>query len=183
MFLPVFESESRSAPPPVPKADAAHRFEEGLVDVFSELADLFGNPRSHGQIYGLLFASPEPLTMDAISARLGISKGSASQGLRALEDLGAIERDSSAGRTGLYIARLELKLLISGFVRQRLIPRLTASHSILAELKSLLPEMPDDRSREAAFRLKRVTQWHDRAVQFLPLAQKFLGSKRLNKDG
>ena len=99
-------------------------FENTLVEVFSELADLFGNPRSHGQIYGILFASPEPLTMDAIAARLGISKGSASQGLRALETLGVIDRDAST-RTSTYAARLELKLLISGFVRQRLMPRLS----------------------------------------------------------
>ena len=39
-------------------ADTAsqEQFVRTLVEVFSELADLFGNPRSHGQIYGILFA-------------------------------------------------------------------------------------------------------------------------------
>ncbi|MEI8292739.1 MAG: helix-turn-helix domain-containing protein [bacterium] len=163
---------------PVPELQATEtalreHFEHTLVEVFSELADLFGNPRSHGQIYGILFASPLPLTMDDIAARLGISKGSASQGLRALEMLGAIERDAST-RTSTYAARLELKLLVSGFVRQRLLPRLNSSKTQLAALKTLLPSLPAEHSADYQLRLKRVTQWHDRALRFLPLAQKLL---------
>jgi DNA-binding transcriptional regulator GbsR (MarR family) len=153
--------------------DSQARLEEILVDVFSELADLFGNPRSHGQIYGLLFASPEPLTMVAISDRLRISKGSASQGLRALENLGAVERNNSQ-RSATYSAKLELKLLISGFVRQRLLPRLEASQSLLAELPPLLKTLPPGHQADYRLRLDRVTKWHRRALQFLPIAQKFL---------
>jgi DNA-binding transcriptional regulator GbsR (MarR family) len=160
------------ASPPLPETQATdtasrEHFENTLVEVFSELADLFGNPRSHGQIYGILFASPEPMTMDDIAARLGISKGSASQGLRALE------RDAST-RTATYAAKLELKLLISGFVRQRLLPRLDSSKTQLATLKPLLPSLPSEHSADYQLRLKRVTQWHDRALRFLPLAQKLL---------
>jgi hypothetical protein len=131
--LPEKKRPARRTAAPLPEA----AFEQTLVEVFSELADLFGNPRSHGQIYGILFASPEPLTMDAIAARLRISKGSASQGLRALESLGAIEREPN-GRCSAYSARLELKVLIAGFVRQRLLPRLSSSQSLLAELQPLL---------------------------------------------
>ena len=40
-------------------SEACLQFESGMVSVFAELADLFGNPRSHGQIYGLLFSSPK----------------------------------------------------------------------------------------------------------------------------
>lgn len=151
-------------------------FEDTLAEVFSELADLFGNPRSHGQIYGLLFASPEPLTMDAIAERLQISKGSASQGLRALEALGAVNRDATA-RTATYCAKLELKLLITGFVRQRLLPRLDASQRLLAELPPLLDALPSARQADYRLRLDRVAKWHTRARQFLPLAQKFLKSE------
>ena len=151
-------------------------FEQGLISVFSELADLFGNPRSHGQVYGILFSSPVPLTMEEIANRIGISLGSVSIGLRALEELGAVERQVS-GKFGVYTARLELKTLISGFVRQRLIPRMEKSNGKLRELAALLDKMPTEEAKEAKFRLQRVTQWHTRAAQFLPLAEKILGSK------
>ena len=154
---------------------ARQKLDLGLVEVFAELADLFGNPRSHGQIYGLLFSSSVPLSMDDIVGRIGISKGSASLGLRALEELGAIERHAN-GRFGLYSAKLELKTLISGFVRQRLIPRLDKSNVTLEKLAIHLGEMSGDESKDAEWRLQRVAQWHTRASQFLPLAEKILQS-------
>jgi len=160
---------------PTPESQARARFEKGLVEVFAELADLFGNPRSHGQIYGILFSSPDPLTMEEISNRVGISLGSASLGLRALESLGAIEREPR-GRFAFYSARLELKTLINGFISQRLIPRLQNSQSTLESLKGLLQDMAETEATEAEWRLKRVTQWHARAARFLPLAEKILQS-------
>ena len=154
---------------------ARQNLDRGLVEVFAELADLFGNPRSHGQIYGILFSSPVPLMMEEISSRIGISMGSVSHGLRALEELGAVERQVN-GRFGVYTAKLELKTLISGFVRQRLVPRLEKSNATLKELSSLIDQMPAGEAKEAGFRLQRVTQWHSRAAQFLPLAEKILQS-------
>ena len=165
-----------------PPAESASRkeFEQGLISIFGELADLFGNPRSHGQVYGLLFSSPVPLTMEEITNRIGISLGSVSLGLRALEELGAVERHAN-GRFGVYTARLELKTLISGFVRQRLIPRMEKSNGKLRELAALVDEMPTDEAKEAGFRLKRVAQWHTRAAQFLPLAEKILGGQLVER--
>jgi DNA-binding transcriptional regulator GbsR (MarR family) len=46
---------------------AQSTLEREFVSVFSDLADLFGNPRSHGAIYGLLFSSERPLSMEEIS--------------------------------------------------------------------------------------------------------------------
>ncbi len=164
--------------PPAASPAPAEQFSDGLAEVFSDLADLFGNPRSVGAIYGLLFASAEPLTMDAIATRLGLSMGSVSQGLRTLEDFGAIERHGQNGdRTArTYRAKHMLKPLIAGFVGQRLVPRLEATNQRLMGLEALLEQMPQDQAREAAWRLERVVQWHDKARTFLPLARKILGA-------
>jgi HTH-type transcriptional regulator, glycine betaine synthesis regulator len=156
----------------------AEQFSDGLAEIFSDLADLFGNPRSVGAIYGLLFASAEPLTMDLIATRLGLSMGSVSQGLRNLEDFGAIERHGQNGeRTArTYRAKHMLKPLIAGFVGQRVVPRLDATNQRLMDLEALLEQMPQDQAQEAAWRLERVVQWHDKARTFLPLARKILGA-------
>ena len=58
---------------------------------FSEVVQVFGVPKSVGQIFGLLYATPEPLSFSDIVERLEISKGSASQGLQLLRSLGAIK--------------------------------------------------------------------------------------------
>ena len=154
---------------------AQSALEYEFVSIFSDLADLFGNPRSHGAIYGLLFSSERPLSMEEIIARLGICKGSASQGLRQLEELGAISRARGDGeRTHTYVARIELKPLLAGFLHKRLAPRLASSAGRLKRLEKLLPALPPGLRPTARLRLQRITKWHKRAHAFLPLAQKLL---------
>lgn len=78
-----------AGPPALPDVSAGD-FEGECVELFAEVVQVFGVPRSVGQIYGLLFASPDPLSFSDIVARLEISKGSASQGLQLLRSLGAV---------------------------------------------------------------------------------------------
>ena len=72
------------------KAIVLDKWESAVIDLFLNAANSFGLPKSYGQIYGLLFCRDEPLAMDEVMDLLHISKGSASQGLRALRQLGAI---------------------------------------------------------------------------------------------
>jgi len=164
-------------------AAAAAPYEDGLVGVFADLAELFGNPRSYGQIYGLLFACEEPRTMEEIAQRLEISQGSISQGLRQLEAFGAVVKEKSNGtRQARYTAKLEMKLLISGFLKERVIPRLESTESRIKALQQSL-RAPDSGFRlqpsslaSASFRLDRVAKWHRSARTLLPIARKILGS-------
>jgi hypothetical protein len=90
----------------VPPSGQNAAFETECVLFFAEVMQVFGVPKSVGQIYGLLYASPEPLSFSDIVVRLEISKGSASQGLQLLRTLGAINvarswpRHSSKGDGG-----------------------------------------------------------------------------------
>ena len=158
-----------------PPHAAQQNLENELVAIFSDLAEVFGNPRSHGAIYGLLFASQAPLSMEKIIQRLAISKGSASQGLRHLEEFGAVFREKDNGsRSHLYAARLELRPLIAGFLSKRLVPGLTGGAERLKKLRDLVPELPPTAQNAARLRLERIEKWHSRAATFLPLANKFL---------
>jgi len=82
-----------SAPTSAPLQDATRtqrEFVRECVEFFAEVVQLFGVPKSVGQIYGVLYASPLPLSFSDIVGQLEISKGSASQGLQLLRSLGAI---------------------------------------------------------------------------------------------
>jgi hypothetical protein len=71
--------------PETDSQSALESCEDGIVSIFADLAELFGNPRSYGILYGLLFTSDEPLNIDIIRSRSRMSQGSISQGLRVLE--------------------------------------------------------------------------------------------------
>ena len=57
-------------------------WENAVIDLFLNAANSVGLPKSLGQIYGLLFCREQALAMNDIMNLLGISKGSASQGLQ-----------------------------------------------------------------------------------------------------
>ena len=55
-------------------------FERELVGFFVDAADVLGVPKSVAAIYGVCFASAQPLSFGDIVARLDMSQGSISQG-------------------------------------------------------------------------------------------------------
>jgi HTH-type transcriptional regulator, glycine betaine synthesis regulator len=67
---------------PVQPAAALSPWETSTIQLFIRAASLIGLPRSVGEIYGFLFCAQSPQTFDDLSARLGISRGSVSQGLK-----------------------------------------------------------------------------------------------------
>src|SRR5581483_3237514 len=79
------------------------------IDLFISFVRLLGLPKSVGELYGLLFVSPVPLSMDALMDRLQMSKGSASQGLKLLRSFGAVRSVYMAGdRRDHYVAEFDL---------------------------------------------------------------------------
>ena len=69
-----------------PPLSFSAEWESAVIDLFLNAAQSVGLPKSLGQIYGLLFCRDESLSMGEIMELLQISKGSASQGLRALSN-------------------------------------------------------------------------------------------------
>jgi DNA-binding transcriptional regulator GbsR (MarR family) len=73
----------------------------GRVEKFIERFGVFweedGLPRIAGRIYALTLITEEPLSLDEIATRLGVSKASVSNDTRLLERMGFIERLSLPG--------------------------------------------------------------------------------------
>ena len=144
---------------------------------FADIVQLFGIPKSVGQIYGLLYASPQPLGFTAIVERLEVSKGSVSQGLQLLRDLGAIneaEQKEGTNRGVLYEPELSLRQLVTGILRERIAPIAGAGADRLKHLKQLAVQSP----AHAAFYFERVSQlttWSKRFITVLPLLTALLG--------
>ena len=89
-----------------------------MIDVFVRAASLIGLPRSIGEIYGLLFCTPQALSFDELVERLRISKGSVSQGLKVLRQLGAVKMHYVPGsRRDHYQPELSMKRLVRGFIK------------------------------------------------------------------
>ncbi len=173
------ESALRDMPPVEP--DAAHDvlsdWELGVVDLFVRGAQIVGISKSMGQIYGLLFCREGPLPMDEIVSLLSISKGSASQGLRTLRQLGAVTQTYRVGdRRDHYQAEVKLRKLVSGFLDEQVEPHLVSGADRLHHLRAVLPSQDEDAAAHdfAHKRLNLLEAWHFKARKLLPLVQKFI---------
>ena len=151
--------------------------ETQVIQFFVDGVKVLGLPRSIGEIYGILFISPQPLALDDLVERLGISKGSASQGLRALKGLGAVrETEVENSRRSYYEADLELKRLVGGFIREQVRPHLESGQSKVGNLLQMASGEPDPERREFYdARVKQLQHWIGRGRFVLPLLQKVLG--------
>jgi DNA-binding transcriptional regulator GbsR (MarR family) len=151
--------------------------ERQVVDVFVDGVRVLGLPRSIGEIYGLLFISRGGLSIDDFVERLHISKGSASQGLRMLKNLGAVrEAVGGAERRTYYEPAIELKRLAGGFIREQVRPHLESGKTKISHLAEKARHIDDPERREfLSERVERLETWMRSGGRVLPVLQKLLG--------
>ena len=150
--------------------------ETEVIDFFVQLSRLLGQPRSLAEIYGLLFISERPLAMDDLIERLQFSKGSASQGLKYLRQIGAVRTVYIAGERRLhYEAVAELRNLAARFVRDQLVPHLNTGQAQLDRVADMVKQLPTAQRGRINGRVKMLQSWERNGRRFLPLAVKMLG--------
>ncbi len=174
----------------------AEEFERECVLFFEDIVQIFGVPKSVGQIYGLLYASPIPLSFSDIVERLEISKGSASQGIQLLRSLGAINEAGTSVAGGrlpeaelqtsniitarnarvAYEPELSLRRLVSGVLQERIAPMAVASTQRLSRLRELAEQ---DGGKDDFYlgRAKQLEKWRRRLKAILPVLGTLLGPK------
>ena len=158
-------------------------FEQECATFLADVVQLFGIPKSVGQIYGVLYASPVPLGFSDIVERLDISKGSASQGLQLLRSLGAINEaeptsKATEGQRGVrYEPELSLRQLVSGVLRERIAPMATTVAESLKRMKDLAERSPEN-TKFYLGRAKQLETWRKRFTTVMPLLIALLGPKK-----
>jgi DNA-binding transcriptional regulator GbsR (MarR family) len=147
-----------------------------VINLFVQFSRALGQPRSVAEIYGLLFISHLPLSLDDIIERLDMSKGSGSQGLNYLLDLGAVQTVYVAGsRRVHYAAVAELRKLASRFLRQEVLTHFDDSDSRLKRIAGEARKLAGEPRRHAEARVKMLRSWEKNARRVLPLLLLLLG--------
>jgi len=164
--------------PPVKKTTVARRgrrdshrltpHELELGAFFVQMAGILGVPRSVAQIYALLYAADAALDFYQIQAKLGMSKGSVSQGLKFLRDHGMILSVKAKGsRRERWQPTPSLAASLVTLLRSQVLPALEQSSPSLdrivqaAEGSAASPEVIE--------RLTRLRRWNSRALELFPL--------------
>jgi len=150
-----------------------------LVDVFGRMAQALSFPRSVGEIYGLLYLAPEPMSAPEISEALSISKGSVSTGTRQLLTLGFIRKVwLQEERKDYFEAVLELGNMVRTAYDQIFKVRAENAERRLTDVTDTLADEKAELSLEEYAlikeRLARLTKLQKRAKQFMPLLERLI---------
>jgi DNA-binding transcriptional regulator GbsR (MarR family) len=133
-----------------------------MIEAAGHTTQSLGLGRVLGQIFAHLYFSREPQSLDAITQALGISKGSASMGVRQLEQWDALEKVWIKGdRKDYYQARDGFGKIIKNAIRDLAGKRLESSASLLQEVDTGLRQdakTNGDGTEEDAFIRDRVEQ-------------------------
>jgi len=91
-------------------------FTEGL----SQISRFWGFPKGMGAIFGVLYLSPAPLSLDEIVQETSLTKGAVSTEIRALARMGLVHRSSKLGdRKDYYEAEADFYAAVRSILKER----------------------------------------------------------------
>ncbi|MBC2601076.1 GbsR/MarR family transcriptional regulator [Puniceicoccus vermicola] len=149
-----------------------------MVDFMVRLFRLMGLPKTIGSIYGLVYASPRPVSMDDLTQALGISLGSASQGLRTLKVFRAIRPVYTQGeRREHYEAETDFQQFVGAFLKGELEQYIENTEKRTERMIGHLRALPEDSDKDFyEDRVGRLSSMNERARQILPLLHEVFNS-------
>jgi DNA-binding transcriptional regulator GbsR (MarR family) len=149
--------------------------EKEVVSLAMRAGQILGLPKSVGAIYGLLYLSPQPLTMEEIMGRLRISLGSASQGLRQLRSFKAVRAVYVPGaRREHFEAEDQFRKLIGSFLDDEVGAQLDSASESLANLAKLVEQTPMTEREWLRQRVEKLESVNTNARRLLTLVARFL---------
>ena len=115
------------------------------------------------------------MAFDDLVTRLGLSKGSVSEGLRVLRSLGAVNLVPVNGsRKEHFTAEISLRRLAGGYLRDRIEPYLRGGETRIESLR----KVRDSHAPRNDFQQKRINQllsWHRFFSKVLPVFKALAG--------
>jgi DNA-binding transcriptional regulator GbsR (MarR family) len=146
-----------------------------IIDTFGRIIEFWGFQRSMGRIFGLLYLSPEPLSLADICERLHISIGHASTTLQGLLRWGVVRKVWRKGeRRDFYEAETDFWKMISGVLdeRERREIHLAIDNvdRAIAVIRAARAQARGEPKRQLEFTLERL----ERVAQLFRLGQTIL---------
>lgn len=124
---------------------------------FGEMGSRWGINRTVGQIYALLYLSPEPLNAEDIAESLGFSRSNVSMGLKELDAWNLVRHQHLPGdRRDYFTTPQDIWEIVRTLVEERRKREIEPTLSMLRDVLLKSPASPDE-----AFAQSKMQQMHD----------------------
>jgi DNA-binding transcriptional regulator GbsR (MarR family) len=129
-------------------------FTQGL----SQISKFWGFPKGMGAIFGVLYLSPTPLSLDELVEQTGLTKGAISTNVRALARMGLVRPSTRLGdRKDYYEAETDFYKSIRAILKERQNSEFdTAVQSVRETLEKLEAGNGAEDESEHQFLLERI---------------------------
>jgi DNA-binding transcriptional regulator GbsR (MarR family) len=129
-------------------AQKLHKLRQRVIETIGNNMDLYGVTMSVGHMYGHMYLSNEPVTLDEMGDVMGMSKTSMSTGMRTLMDLKMVQKVWGKGtRKDLYVIESDWHQTFVDYFsvrwRKSMELNMTALKKSLSEIANLKREAED----------------------------------------
>lgn len=138
--------------------------QQNFIQGMSRISSFWGFSRAMGALYGAIYLSPDPISLDDLVKQSGVTKGAVSTNVRQLERLGMVHKHIRVGdRKNYYTAETDYWKIIRGILRER------EKHEFNTALKSVdtslemidAAEFPSEDAEMATFYKERMANMQE----------------------
>ena len=142
---------------------ALERAKANLIQGVGRVSSFWGLNKAMGELYGLLYLSPQPMSLDEMAGAIGISKASVSIHMRALERIGMVRKVWAVGdRRDYYQAEVDFWEIAKGILRQREAREFDQALSSVTESLTMVQQAgPTHDNEQVQFYLDRLKHMQD----------------------
>jgi len=136
---------------------------ENFINGISRISHFWGYPKAMGAIYGAIYLSPTPLSLDDLVNQVGVTKGAVSTSVRTLERLNMVHKHLKIGdRKDYYTAETDFWKIIKGVLREREKSEFDIALKSITDSLGMLPGQDNDNDREISdFYRQRMERMRD----------------------
>jgi DNA-binding transcriptional regulator GbsR (MarR family) len=116
-----------------------------FIQGMSRISNFWGFPKAMGAIYGAIYLSPHPISLDELVEQAGVSKGAVSTNVRQLERFNMVHRHLVVGdRKDYYTAETDFWKMIKSILSQREQQEFDKAISSVTESLALAEQSDED---------------------------------------
>ena len=128
-----------------------------FIGGMSRISHFWGFPKAMGAIYGAIYLSPTPLSLNAIVEQVGVTKGAVSTHVRQLERLGMVHKHVQLGkRKDYYTAETDFWVIIKGILQEREKSEFDKALGTVTDSLDMVDRVKDEEPELAAFYQERM---------------------------
>lgn len=164
--------------------DKINEIHESVIETMGRISAFWGFSKIMGQLYGLLYLSPNPLTLDSMADSLSISKGNVSINVRNLLRWNMAKEVWVKGdRKDYYEAEIDFWKIIRGVLKEREKKEFDQALSTIGSLRNKTKKLrKTTRDAEIAFTEERLMKLEDFISNMDKIVSVFITLEDLKKN-